>query len=40
MQNKLWLDVEDTHEELDKPQDESGVSGIYRKEGKGVVAET
>ena len=40
MQNKLWLDVEDTHEELDKPQDECGVFGIYRKEGKGVVAET
>ena len=40
MQNKLWLDTEDTHEELDKPQDECGVFGIYRREGKGVVAET
>ena len=40
MQNKLWLDTEDTHEALDKPQDECGVFGIYRKEGKGVVAET
>ena len=40
MQNKLWLDTEGTHEELDKPQDECGVFGIYRREGKGVVAET
>ena len=40
MENKLWLETEDTHENLDKPQDECGVFGIYRKEGKGVVADT
>ncbi len=40
MENKLWLEAEDTHENLDKPQDECGVFGIYRKEGKGVVADT
>ncbi|MBE5810772.1 MAG: amidophosphoribosyltransferase [Clostridiales bacterium] len=40
MENKLWLDTEDIHENLDKPQDECGVFGIYRKEGKGVVADT
>ncbi|MBQ4580267.1 MAG: amidophosphoribosyltransferase [Clostridia bacterium] len=40
MQDKRWLETEDTHEELDKPHDECGVFGIYRKESKGVVAET
>ena len=40
MDNKLWLESEDTHENLDKPQDECGVFGIYRKAGKGVVADT
>ena len=40
MENKLWLESVDTHENLDKPQDECGVFGIYRKEGKGVVADT
>ena len=40
MENKLWLEAGDTHENLDKPQDECGVFGIYRKEGKGVVADT
>ena len=40
MENKLWLESEDTHENLDKPQDECGVFGIYRKESKGVVADT
>ena len=40
MENKLWLESEDTHENLDKPQDECGVFGIYRKERKGVVADT
>ena len=40
MENKLWLETEDVHENLDKPQDECGVFGIYRKEGKGVVADT
>lgn len=40
MENKLWLEAEDAHENLDKPQDECGVFGIYRKEGKGVVAAT
>ncbi len=40
MENKLWLETEDAHEDLDKPQDECGVFGIYRKEGKGVVADT
>ena len=40
MKNKLWLETEDTHEDFDKPHDECGVFGIYRKEGKGVVAET
>ena len=40
MENKLWLETEDTHEDMDKPHDECGVFGIYRKEGRGVVAET
>ena len=40
MENKLWLDAEELHEEMDKPQDECGVFGIFRKEGMGVVAET
>ena len=40
MENKLWLETADTHEDLDKPQDECGVFGIYRKEGRGVVADT
>ena len=40
MQDKPWLETEDTHEGLDKPHDECGVFGIYRREGKGVVAET
>ena len=40
MENKLWLETEDVHENLDKPQDECGGFGIYRKEGKGVVADT
>ena len=40
MENKLWLETEDTHEDFDKPHDECGVFGIYRKEGSGVVAET
>ena len=40
MENELWLESVDTHENLDKPQDECGVFGIYRKAGKGVVADT
>jgi len=40
MENKLWLEAEAIHEDMDKPHDECGVFGIYRKEGKGVVAET
>ena len=40
MENKLWLETEEIHEDMDKPHDECGVFGIFRKEGKGVVAET
>ena len=40
MENKLWLDTEEIHEDMDKPRDECGVFGIFRREGKGVVAET
>ncbi len=40
MKNELWLEADELHEELDKPHEECGVFGIYRKEGKGVVAET
>ena len=40
MQDKLWLDTEDIHEEMDKPHDECGVFGIYRREGTGVVGPT
>ena len=40
MENKLWFETEEIHEDLDKPHDECGVFGIYRKAGKGVVADT
>ena len=40
MENKLWLEAEEIHEDMDKPHDECGVFGIFRKDGKGVVAET
>ena len=40
MENKLWLETEEIHEDMDKPHDECGVFGIFRREGKGVVAET
>ncbi len=40
MSKEMWLDTEDLHEGMDKPHEECGVFGIYRQEGKGVVAET
>ena len=40
MENELWLDVDELHEDIDKPHEECGVFGIYRREGLGVVAET
>ena len=40
MENKLWLETDAIHEDMDKPHDECGVFGIYRKEGRGVVADT
>ena len=40
MQNELWLDAEEIHEDMDKPHDECGVFGIYRKNGTGVVGPT
>ena len=40
MENNLWLDTEEIHEDLDKPHDECGVFGIYLKEGRGVVGPT
>lgn len=40
MENKLWLDTEEIHEDMDKPHDECGVFGIYRREGTGVVGPT
>ena len=40
MQNELWLDAEEIHEDMDKPHDECGVFGIYRKESTGVVGPT
>ena len=40
MQDNLWLDTEDIHEDMDKPHDECGVFGIYRKNGTGVVGPT
>ena len=40
MENELWLEADALHEELDKPHEECGVFGIYRREGKGVGAET
>jgi len=40
MENELWLDANDIHEDMDKPHEECGVFGIYRREGTGVVAET
>ncbi|MGN0793977.1 MAG: amidophosphoribosyltransferase [Aristaeellaceae bacterium] len=40
MKNELWLDMDELHEDIDKPREECGVFGIYRREGNGVVAET
>ncbi len=40
MENKLWLETDGIHEDLDKPHEECGVFGICRREGKGVVGAT
>ncbi len=40
MENELWLDADTIHDDMDKPHEECGVFGIYRKNSKGVVAET
>ncbi len=40
MDDKRWLDIDAIHEDFDKPHEECGVFGIWRKEGQGVVGET
>ncbi len=40
MDDRRWLDIEESCETLDKPHEECGVFGIWRKQGQGVVAET